>query len=170
MVTRLTLAVMLSTLLLSCDKETIAPEYLEAIDARLEWNEARQQNGNNYTYTAVTTSFSNTGTSTEIRVEDGIVTYRRYEAYSLVAGQKDVTDTYEETGADIGSNQMGMAPLTIGELYYTCLNEYLRVDPEKNYLYFTTIISGVPGVCGYVPDNCMDDCYLGFNIETFRWD
>lgn len=167
---KITFAVLLCALLFSCRKDEITPEYIEARDAWGEWKEAKAQNGNSYAFKAVTTSFANTGTSTEIRVENGVVTSRKFKAYTLNRFEEDeVFDSYEETGADVGLNQKGLEPMTIDELYRTCLNDYLQVDPERNTLYFTTIISGAPGMCGYVPANCMDDCYTGFRIQSFGW-
>ncbi|MGA9326262.1 MAG: hypothetical protein WBV47_09460, partial [Salegentibacter sp.] len=66
-------------------------------------------------------------------------------------------------------HEEGAEALNIDELYDVCISKYLVVSPAENTVYFNTWGEGVISTCGYVPDGCMDDCFIGFEMSHFEW-
>ncbi|MEL7122356.1 MAG: hypothetical protein AAFO07_23120 [Bacteroidota bacterium] len=142
--------------------------YLESLQ---KWNDLKDSNGKSYVYQTSFTSWAGFGSITEIRVEDGKVTSRKYQAfnYNDMTGEREVTFSYSETASKLGSNQQGTAPWTIDEWYNSCLSKYLVVDDKNNTIYFETEDNGLMTLCGFVPNNCVDDCFQGISINAFEW-
>ncbi|MBN2893698.1 MAG: hypothetical protein JXL97_17645 [Bacteroidales bacterium] len=136
-----------------------------------KWIEMRDLNGNSYIYQSTFASWVGFGFTTEIKVENGIVTERKYESfnYDNADNERKVEKTWVETGDKIGSHKEGHLPLTIDQLYQTCAKEYLVVDTANNTIYFETTSEGVLTTCGYYPHGCADDCYEGIDISGFEW-
>ena len=136
-----------------------------------KWNELKTINGNSYSYQTTFVSWVGFGSITELKVEDGKVTARSYQEFSIndSTGQKETQAIYSETKSDLGSHQKGAKPLTIDELYESCAKEYLIVDTDDNTLFFDTELNGTMNLCGFVPNNCADDCYSGIKINSFEW-
>lgn len=142
-------------------------------DSKVLWEELKATNGNSYNYTIRFLSFAGFGSNTTITVTDGLVTERHYEAFEQREENgglvEEITETYTETGDEIGSHKDGAEPLTVDELYELCISKYLVVNQAQNTLYFNTSEEGVISTCGYVPDGCMDDCFIGFQMSHFEW-
>ncbi|MFD1096383.1 hypothetical protein [Salegentibacter chungangensis] len=137
------------------------------------WAEMKEVNGNSYSYTLEFISWTGAGSRTTITVKDGIVAERYYEAFlqKTEDGEhnEEITETYTETNDEIGSHEAGAEPLSVDELYELCLAEYLVVNETENTIYFNTTQQGVISECGYVPENCVDDCFRGFQMSHFEW-
>ncbi|WP_163707723.1 hypothetical protein [Mangrovibacterium lignilyticum] len=136
-----------------------------------QWQKLKAQNGNSYTYTLSFTSWTGYGSATTLTIEDGLVAERSYVSYEMKYPENEmvVLESYTETGDDLGSHDKGVPLFNIDDLYDTCASDYLVVDEANNTLYFNTDPTGIMNTCGYVPDNCADDCYVGINIESFSW-
>ena len=136
-----------------------------------KWNELKKTNGNSYTYQATFSSWTGFGSITEFRIENGKVVSRTYQEFSIndTTGHKETRDIYTETVDDLNSHERGVTPLTIDELYDSCAKDYLIADTDENTLYFNTELNGTMNLCGYVPNNCADDCYHGIRINSFQW-
>lgn len=146
----------------------IGLSYAESIDA---WNELKNTRGNSYNYQTTITSFSGFGSTTELQVRNGVTTTRVYQEFStdVATGEQEIIDAYTETGSELGNNVKGATPLTIDQLYASCAADFLVIDPSTNTVYFQTDVSGLMTLCGFVPDNCQDDCYEGIRINAFDW-
>lgn len=172
----LNLLIAFTLILLSCNKNnkltTLKSKngfsYVESLD---EWKKLKETNGNAYKYETTFTSWAGFGNTTEIKVQDGKVTARVYEEFTIndTTGARVIADSYTETAADLGSHEKGAPPLTIDELYDSCAKKYLTVDDKKNILHFETQTNGLMNLCGFTPKNCMDDCYTGIQIDSFNW-
>lgn len=142
-------------------------------DSKNLWADLKEVNGDSYTYTVKFISWAGFGWNTTIKVEEGQVSERYYEAFvqKYEGGEylEEITETYTETGDELGFHETGAEPLTIDELYEICISEYLVVNEAENAIYFNTTDAGVISECGYVPDNCADDCFIGFQILEFEW-
>jgi len=136
-----------------------------------QWNKLKNINGNSYIYQTTFVSWTGFSSITELKIEEGIVTSRVYKEFNTneTNGQQEIIDTYTETKTNIGSHEKGANPLTIDDLYNSCASEYLIVDNGKNTLYFETYLDGLMTLCGFIPDGCMDDCYKGVSINSFKW-
>lgn len=136
-----------------------------------KWNELKNKNGNSYIYQTTFRSWTGYGGTTELKIEEGTVTYRKYQGFEInqTDGHKEVLETYFETLDKLGSHDIGANPLTIDELYETCAKDYLVVDEKNNTIYFETAENGLMTLCGYRQEGCMDDCLISVNIDYFDW-
>ena len=172
----LTFTVLLTIAFISCeDDETIFEKkgennysYNESLNT---WNQLKNFNGNSYTYETTSGSWTGYGSTTKLEIENGIVISRTNQRYQINGsnGEKDIIDSYSETIENLGTHNYGAAPLTIDEIYNFCAEELLIVDKKNNTIYFETKENGLISLCGYVPDNCIDDCFTGISIEEFSW-
>ncbi|BDD05193.1 hypothetical protein [Aureibacter tunicatorum] len=142
--------------------------YEESIE---KWEILKAENSDGYSYKIEFQSFAGFGNVTEIIVESGEVVERNYQEYTrdLNTNEKNIVEEYNEKGASVGSHEKGFSPLTIDELYETCLQDYLEVDSEANQITFETNDLGIISTCGYFPYNCADDCFIGFSMSSFEW-
>ncbi|WP_396601307.1 hypothetical protein [Algibacter sp. R77976] len=163
---KLILALLICTAF-SCDQEETS-EYNSSLE---EWNTLKKQNNDSYTYTTSTSSWVGYGTNTTLIIQKGTVISRAYEAFQFDEsnGSKIITDSYLETSKDLNTHENGFATLTMDELYNSCIENYLSVNKNHNTIYFETNNFGILSNCGFVPDNCADDCFRGFRISLFEW-
>ena len=47
-------------------------------------------------------------------------------------------------------------------------NDYLTVDEDLNKIYFDVDDLSILKSCGFVPNNCADDCFEGYSIAAFK--
>lgn len=135
------------------------------------WNELKQLNGNSYKYQTTFLSWTGYGSTTELTVEDGLVTGRIYQEFSPdeETGERVIVASYSEDYQSLGSHERGAAPWTIDELYDSCARDFLIADTENNTIYFETETNGMMTLCGFAPNDCEDDCYQGISIDSFEW-
>ncbi|WP_052825764.1 hypothetical protein [Neotamlana nanhaiensis] len=152
---------------LSCSNEEMK-DYNESLR---NWNSLKEDNGNSYKYTTSWGSWAGFGGKTTMTIQDNQVISRFYESFKIdgATGELTIIETFEETLETLNSNNAGSPPLTIDELYDSCLENYLKVNKNKNTIYFETNDFGLISTCGFVPDNCVDDCFTGFRIDSFEW-
>jgi hypothetical protein len=121
-----------------------------------------------YHYEALTSSFSGFCNKTTVEIANDQPVRRRYLAYaygSCGSGDAGPSETWEEVGAQaIGTHADGAPALTAEELFADC-QASLAHDPSMNTLTLTVGSNGVPTRCGYTPINCVDDCYMGFQLS-----
>ncbi len=141
-------------------------------ESKQEWDKLKAKNNNSYTYTILEESFTGFGSETTILVRRGKVVERHYEAFEISEenGTKTVTYSYsEENARELGQHPEGAEPLTMDQLYRSCVAQYLIADSGTNEIYFETNEEGVMMLCGFVPHGCQDDCYRGITISEFAW-
>ena len=132
----------------------------------------KAENGNSYFYVFLEQSFAGFGSETKITVNRGKVISRHYEAFEISEedGVKTITFSYaEEFKKDLGKHPDGAEPVTMDQLYRSCVAQYLIADPDANEVYFDTNEEGVMMLCGFVPIGCQDDCYKGITLSEFSW-
>mmetsp|Transcript_29839 Transcript_29839/g.47597 ORF Transcript_29839/g.47597 Transcript_29839/m.47597 type:complete len:161 (-) Transcript_29839:165-647(-) len=131
-----------------------------------KWTELKGSRGDCYTYTRSFVSWVGFGSRTIIKVEQGVVVERTYEAFD---SSRTITSTYHEsTPQEIGTNSQGQPAKTMDELYTECPS-YLALDEQTNYIYFRVDDLGILQLCGYVPQGCMDDCFQGISVSSFEF-
>ena len=142
--------------------------YQESIE---KWNSLKKANGNSYIYQTTVESWAGFGSTTELKVVDGKVVSRMHQDFNIddKSGKRETTNSYTENENKVGSHKDGAPPLTIDELYTSCAGKYLVVEAEENMLYFNTDEKGLMTTCGFVPNNCADDCFEGISIDSFQW-
>ena len=169
---RLILLSVVTFFLVSCDSlETKNKEVFNS--SQRQWELLKKMNGSSYSYTTTFHSWAGYAAKTTIHVENDIIASRECVAtflnYENETFSIDTIEHYIESGHEIGTHVAGAKPLTVDELYYTCAKEYLKVNTKKNTVYLETNKDGLLNLCGYVPDDCFDDCYFGVRIDTIMW-
>jgi hypothetical protein len=136
-----------------------------------KWTNLKKENGESYIYQTTVKSWTGWGYTTELKIVNGRVTSRIFQEFQRdqSTGEIVIKDSYNENEKELGSHAKGATPLTIDELYNSCAGDYLVIDDENNTLYFQTTPTGLMTLCGFVPDNCADDCFEGISISAFDW-
>lgn len=164
---------------LSCDtndtsKEKSIAAYKSSLDT---WNYLKATNGNSYSYTINSGSVFGFGSNTTITVENGSVTSRDYESYSIYDNDTNyvgydnrlILETYTEDQTTLNTHSSGAKSATIDALYTTCLSDYLSVNADSNLIEFSVNDSNIIKNCYYIPNGCQDDCTSGIQISSFEW-
>ncbi len=164
---------LLTIISFSCNKEqSEKTEILNCFDESLaNWQLLKGEHGESYQYQTSFTSWAGFGSRTEITVKEGVVIARNYEGFTIdgSTGAQSIVEEFHETQAELGTNQKGMPPATLDELYTSCTTDFLSVSINKNTLYFDKHETGRMERCGFVADGCADDCFQGFYISSFSW-
>ena len=141
----------------------------DCLKSLLTWERLKAEHGNSYKYQTKFQSWTGYGHTTDLTITNGAVTRRAYEAYLISdTGSKEIMDSYLEDASQLGSHEEGSPVATLEDLYRTC-GQDLKVSERTNSRIFTTDELGIVRSCGYVPDNCADDCFHGFSISSFEW-
>ncbi|MBD8488044.1 hypothetical protein IFO69_04725 [Echinicola sp. CAU 1574] len=166
---RYTPAILIALFLFSCDSgQDDHQNQLEKSEKN--WQVLKSENGESYRYQVSTSSWTGYSSITTITVLKGLVTKREFQSYLPDnEGGQELVYSYVEEGEKIGADTEGAEPITLDELYDVCKEEYLTVDPNSNTIYFTEFDNGLVKSCGYVPQNCVDDCFFGFSLKIIEW-
>lgn len=125
-----------------------------------------QSSNNSYKYTAVFSSWVDFSKKTTITVKNGIITQRDFE-YTSTEGISDDIPENELNWTEIGTHKTGAEPLTLDGIYDKAKREWL-IKRENTTTYFENENEGMISICGYVENNCADDCFVGINIESIE--
>lgn len=172
--------ILVSALFITCETQDDNVTVIRVNPALLSlerWKELKQMNGTSYSYDVKTNSFSGFGSITTIIVTNNVITKRTYESYRLFDNdfkplsfeERIIQETFIETTEELNSNTLGAKTATIDELYKSCINKYLKVDPNKNIITFKIFNTGLMSTCSYFPKDCQDDCTIGVSISNFKW-
>lgn len=159
-----------------------------------KWNAFKQESKNSYKYTVVGGSWTGVSWSTNVVVKDGQVIERSFRYLSFRdykrpdegwteeivqsmldkhqgnQNAKEFLATLEWTERDIelgiNNNSPAAAVYTIDQIYDKAKSEWLAKQEEGATYYFETKNNGIISLCGFVPNNCMDDCFIGINISS----
>lgn len=134
------------------------------------WLDFKKSTKNSYKYSVIDFSWVGFKWETTITVENGIVKERSFKYTSTKGLPQDIPENeleWIETGNKIGANQNGAKPLTLDEVYDNAQKEWL-IKRENAQTYFKTENNGMISTCGYVENNCADDCFRGIAIENIE--
>lgn len=147
----------------ACKKGAFQSDFAKS---RTAWQDFKKASDNSYTYTVTTSSWAGFGTSTIISITNGIVTGRDYTSYSFdgQTGQKTTRESWSEDKVTLNSHVEGAASISMDAVYDKAASVWLKADAKKNTVYFEAKNNGMISTCGYVPSDCMDDCFTGINI------
>jgi hypothetical protein len=132
-------------------------------ESLLAWQDLKAADDGTYQYTRSSSSFTGARSTTTFVVEADVVVRRSFEGYDE---DGVLVESFDEEGADVGSNEGAKPAHTIDELYEICRTEVLTQDPASNRFYLTFRDDGVFELCTYVPDDCADDCSEGVEIDS----
>lgn len=135
------------------------------------WLAFKDSSNNSYRYMVTFGSWTGYGTETLITVVNGKVTERSFTAKFLRHDGTNLIDSliteWREDEAQLASHDQGAAPLTLDDIYKEARENWLRRRDDAD-TYFETGNNGKISVCGYIPRNCMDDCFRGIHIRLIE--
>lgn len=136
-----------------------------------KWISFKETIGNSYNYTVYNSSWVGTSWQTTIKVTNGVVTERSFKSISTqgLVNVPQENKEWIEAGNELNSHQNSEAAdvLTLDQIYDKARTEWL-IKREKATIYFEAKNDGMLSSCGYVPDGCMDDCFVGIHINSIK--
>jgi hypothetical protein len=132
------------------------------------WSQAKLACGS-YHYAVVDSSFTGWRMTTTVQIAADVPAERRIEISEVLGTPLafTMTNAWDETGSDIGTNVRGRPAKTMEQLYSDCEHDVLSQDPGKNDISFAADDRGVLQHCWYVPHGCQDDCTVGVSLSDF---
>lgn len=150
----------------ACEKEDF--DYRNDFEKSYKvWTDFKQAAHDSYRYTVTTSSWTGTRTTTVLTIDEGKVVKRSYVASSTISSSNEliIHEQWEEAGATLNTHSNGSALLTLDQVYQKAKTEWLP-KRAKATSYFETKNEGMISSCGYVEDNCADDCFVGITIAN----
>jgi len=134
------------------------------------WLSYKKNVHNSYGYTQYYGSVFGYYTEIKIGVNDGEFISRDL---ILVKSHLDGTnkgDTLKQWHEDVSSiNTHGVEGgdlLTIDDIYDKSRTVWLKADVKKNAVVFEAKNNGLISSCGFIPNECQDDCFNGITITS----
>ncbi len=132
----------------------------ELADSLTEWNAARDEAGDSYKYTRVTSSFfANRTFETTFVVENGVVV-ERVEMHQI--GSEEATEAFRETGASEPTRVCTLSPLSMTSTT-SARPTFSRSTTRFINLSF---VDGFLRTCTSFHRQCQDDCSRGPVISS----
>lgn len=163
------LFLLLGTLFIACKKSNIVHE--NDFERSLKvWTQFKSSSNNSYKYQVNTFSWTGYSTETIITVKNGKVVKRSYVAKSMgnpSSNQLVIHEEWTEEGATLNTHASGAKSMTLDEVYEKAKTDWLvkRKDAKTS---FESKNSGMISSCGYIENNCADDCFNGITIALIE--
>lgn len=153
----------------SCDNEDFAHEdnYKKSHKA---WLNFKAESNDSYKYIVQSSSWTGLQSETSITVLNGTVTQRYYKLVQAEEGEiSEVLEEWTESEEEIGAHKEtgAFGALTLDKVYEKAQQDWLQ-KRKGSSTYFETKNEGMISLCGYVPDNCADDCFTGIYITKIE--
>jgi len=134
------------------------------------WLDFKKSSNDSYKYTVTNSSWVGFSWETKITVENGVVTQRDFE-YTFTEGlSNDIHQSelqWTETEFEIGTHENGAQPITLVEIYNLAEQNWL-IERKNAEIYLKTENNGMISTCGYVKNQCADDCFVGIKIKSIE--
>ncbi|GAB3006363.1 hypothetical protein GCM10027051_02020 [Niabella terrae] len=157
----------LSLVYLSCSKQHDDRAYEKSYRS---WLAFKDSSDNHYQYTKTYSSWTGYSSTYTIEVKNDRIIKQVYQAYRIndTTHQRELIDAWTEASGAIDSHSSYNPAQTLDEIYAIAKNEWLKADPKKNTVIFETRNRGMISQCGYIPNDCADDCLNGITISEIR--
>ena len=150
----------------ACKKDEIAYGF-DYGRSHKAWQDFKKANGDSYSYQVTTSSWVGYGSETTITIKQGKITERSYVRKAYTTSGPTVVLEWKEDETQLGTHQEGAALMTMDEVYTKAKDEWLlKRDNAKTY--FEAKNDGMISLCGYVPNGCADDCFMGITIKFIK--
>jgi hypothetical protein len=150
----------------ACKKDGIAYGF-DYGRSNLAWQDFKKANGDSYSYQVTTSSWVGYGSETTITIKQGKIIERSYVRKAYQSSGLTVVLEWKEDENQLGTHQEGAALMTMDEVYAKARDEWLlKRDNAKTY--FEAKNDGIISLCGYVPNGCADDCFMGIAIKFIK--
>ncbi|MCW3466995.1 hypothetical protein [Chitinophaga nivalis] len=151
--------------LTSCKKDKIAyqNDFNKSFDA---WINFKASAGNAYRYGIQSSSWTGHSSVTTITVKGGKIVQRSYIAKGIHPTTKEIVilAEWKEEGSQLGTHDAGYPLRTLDEIYQEAKDNWLQKRDNAD-TYFEAKNNGMISSCGYVENNCADDCFMGISIS-----
>ena len=135
------------------------------------WLDFKESSKNSYKYVVTGGSgFAAYGWETTLTVSSGTIVKRHFK---YTAGAEDFipveelewTETENEINCAEHENTSAFPAMTLDDIYAKAKQEWLikRTDAA---VFFETENKGMISTCGYVKNECLDDCFVGVHIKS----
>ena len=155
---------LVGTLFTACKKSDLVQE--KDFDRSYQtWLNFKSTSNNSYRYKINTSSWVGTSTETTITIKNGQAIARSYVAKRIdrTTNQVVVYDEWTESQNNLNSHQSGAGALTLDQIYEKAKTDWL-LKRKNAKTSFEANNNGMISSCGYVEDNCADDCFIGIYI------
>ncbi|KQC01979.1 hypothetical protein AQF98_05005 [Pedobacter sp. Hv1] len=156
---------LIATLFTACKKSDLVQEN-DFNKSFKTWLNFKSSSNNSYRYQTITVSWGGAKTETIITVKNGKVIGRSYveKRINRTTNAMVVYAQWEESQENLNSHQEGAKTLTLDEIYEKAKTDWLlkRKDAKSS---FEAKNNGMISSCGYVENNCADDCFIGISID-----
>jgi len=153
----------------SCNSDDF--EYQDEFEiSQRAWLDFKESSNNSYKYTVVNSSWAGFSEETTITVENGVIIQRDFEYTSTIGLPNHIPENelkWTEMSTEIGSHENGAETLTLNDIYDKAQKDWL-LERDNTTTYFETENNGMISTCGYVEDNCADDCFIGVQISSIQ--
>jgi hypothetical protein len=149
----------------SCKKDSIA--YKNSFEKSYQsWLNFKKSSGNSYQYTVSTGSWTGASTQTIITVKEGKIVQRSCVRRIIdpETNKSVVIAEWSEDESNLNTHSYGAATITLDDIYQKARTEWLT-KKEHAKIYFESGNDGMISSCGYVDNNCVDDCFRGITID-----
>ncbi|QJB35061.1 hypothetical protein HF329_28645 [Chitinophaga oryzae] len=166
-----TLVLLITAILfVACKKDKI--EYKNDFNRSYRaWQEFKTSSDNSYRYKQIWGSWTGSSTEVTVTVKSGKVVHRAYVAKRLNHDTQppkiEVYAQWEENESNLNAHSDLGVSLTLDEIYEKAREEWLKKRSDAK-VYFEANNNGLISSCGFVPDNCADDCFNGIKISLIE--
>lgn len=159
---------LISSLISSCSSDEAFSYKSEYEISKEAWLNFKQSSGNTYKYTVVNSSWTGFSWETSITVQKGVITNRSFKYISTGGESNNIPQNelqWVEEASEIGTHMNGAKPITLDEVYDLAEKTWLSNKGDVK-IYFEAKNNGMISLCGYVENACVDDCFIGVNINS----
>lgn len=155
----------------ACDKSDI--EYGNGYEKSYKaWLNFKESSNNSYKYVVTAGTWVGASWQTTITVTNGEVTQRDFKYTHMdetILGNlpEDYLLEWTENKSELNTHEHWPAAVTLDEIYDIARKEWL-IKRENAETYFETNNAGMISSCGYIDDNCQDDCFRGITISSIE--
>ncbi|HMF72700.1 MAG TPA: hypothetical protein VK616_14575 [Flavitalea sp.] len=133
------------------------------------WLNFKTTSGNSYRYTVNTGSWTGSTTQMIVTVQTGKIVHR---SYVIKTPQQNsnvlvIREQWEEDESTLNTHVNGGTSLTLDEIYEKARTEWVLKRKDATS-YFEAKNDGMISSCGYVNNNCADDCFVGITINLIE--
>lgn len=162
----LLIVLLIASILTSCKKSEI--EYENDFEKSYKaWQTFKTSSNDSYRYQVSFSSWTGYSGETTITVNKGKVVKRSYIGKSIKQPSNEVVinEEWTEEENSLNTHQNGDAALTLDQIYEKAKTVWL-VKNKNAEISLETKNNGMISACGFVPDNCADDCFTGIKITS----
>lgn len=159
---------LIASMLTSCKKSDIEHES-DFDKSYKKWQAFKTSSNNSYRYKTYFSSWVGYSGETTITVKDGKIVGRSYieKRRTQPSNELVVTQEWTEDATNLNSHERGDNLWTLDEIYEKAKTVWLVKNKEAK-ISFETKNNGMISTCGFVPDNCADDCFSGITITSIE--